>query len=200
MKNSSITKTQTEVIFNNQPKLSGYKIQEEFNERRIGLIPLIDHFISTNKRFKDKKVYITFSDKGAGSLVSIVETDVEKLVLKIPLNKDFSGSEGLFLKTWEKAGVRVPNVIEEGILNEYSFILMEYINVPLLSEKYSPEEIIKDEIDLKMGQILYTMHKPIAEGYGHIIKDKAEFLNFNGWINSSRIQEAIKYVQENTWK
>jgi fructosamine-3-kinase len=190
-------KTQKKVTFHNQPKLSNYEIQKEFNERRISLVPQIKDFLCNYDRFNNKVINVTFSEKGVGSLISIIETDTEKLILKIPLSKKFSGSEGLFLKTWEKAGVKVPKIIDKGILNEYSYILMEYIEAPLLSEKYSPEEMGKNGIGFKLCQILRTMHKPIANGYGHTINGKAEFQNFKDWINSSRIQESIKYVQEN---
>ncbi len=189
--------SQTKVIFKNQPKLSTFEIQNEFNERRLSLIPLIENFIINNDRFNGLEVNITFDERGVGSLVSLVETENEKLILKIPLSKNFPSSEGLFLKTWERAGVKVPAVIESGMLGEYSYILMEYVSAPLLSQKYSPEEMIKNSIDFKMGQILHSMHIPVASGYGHVINGEAEFSEFKDWVNKTQIQEAIKFVQEN---
>ena len=185
------------ITFSNKPKLSEHDIQKDFNERRIGLVPQIEYFLSNHDFFKTKQVNVTFKDKGVGSLVCILETTEEKLVLKIPLSKTFSEGEGLFLKVWEKVGVKVPNIIEEGKITEYSYILMEFINAPLLSEKYSSDEMIEKGIDLEVGKVLNMMHQPHAEGYGHVINGKAQYVTFQEWLNDKKLKEAISYVQEN---
>jgi hypothetical protein len=185
------------VVFKNQPKLSEYEIQKDFNERRLALIPHIKDFISEHNLFKDSDVSITFLEKGMGSLVTIIECLEKKLILKIPLSKNFSGNEGLFLKVWQQSGIRVPQVIEEGILGGHNYILMEYIDYPLLAEKYSYEEFIEKDIYIKMGRTLRLMHGPEAKGYGRVSDDQAEFLEFSEWLKNSEIQNSIKYIQEN---
>ena len=185
--------TRSNVIFRNQPKLSEYEIQKDFNDRRLGLVALVDNFLSHHHLFKTDTVNVTFSDKGLGSLICILETKNGKMVLKVPLSKTSSGSEGLFLKTWEKVGVKVPHIIEEGELNDYRYILMEYIDAPLLSEVLISNKGASSEI----GHILRTMHIPKAKGYGRVVDGKAEYSTFEEWIGSKKIQDAVNYVQKN---
>lgn len=186
----------SKVIFLNQPKLSEHLIDQKFNQLRIEFLPHIKDFILNNDRFKNKEVKITFFQKGVSSLVCIVETLEEKLVLKIPLSLNYSRGDSLFFKVWKQAGVNVPNIIEEGKINGYSYFLMEYIDAPKLSDKYSDEELIKEGIYFKMGSTLNIMHTPKAVGYGYVVDGKAEYLKFEDWINSPEVQEKAEYVKK----
>src|SRR3989344_7939285 len=123
----------TNIIFKNEPKLSEHEVDSKFNERRITLIPFVKDFISNHDLFKDKGVSVTFAQKGISSLVCIIESLNEKLVLKIHLSVSHSLGEGQFLKVWEQAGVKVPHVIEDGMLNGHAYTLMQYIDAPMLS-------------------------------------------------------------------
>jgi fructosamine-3-kinase len=187
----------SEIIFNNEPKLSEYEADSKSNIRRIELLPHVRDFIAIHPRFLNKKIFVTFAHEGISSLVSIIETPDEKLVLKIPLNILRSLDEGDFLKVWEKAGVKVPHVFEEGLLNGHNYILMEYIDAPILGKVYNNKELIENKIYLEMGSILSAMHKPKAEGYGRLINGKAEFTNFQDWFESVNIKKRLNYVHEN---
>jgi fructosamine-3-kinase len=187
----------TNIVFKNEPKLSEHEVDKNFNERRINLIPHVKDFISNHDLFKDKEVSITFAQKGIGSLVCIIESLNEKLVLKIHLSLSHSLGEGPFLKVWEQAGVKVPHVIEDGFLNGHAYTLMEHIDAPILSERYNNEELFEKGIYFEMGRTLSTMHTPIAEGYGKVVNGKAEFVEFKDWINSEDMQKRYKYVKEN---
>jgi fructosamine-3-kinase len=184
------------VVFTNEPKLSEFEIQKDFNERRLKLVPYIKDFVSAHERFKDQDVKITFSDKGVGSLVSIIGTLIEKLVLKIPLSLTFAEGEGLFLSVWRNAGIKVPDVIEEGKIYGHSYILYTYIDAPLLSDKYTSEELVKQGKLYEMGQILRRMHEPKAEGYGKVVNGKAEFERFEDLFSWPKVQKNIEYVKE----
>ena len=127
----------TKVIFQNEPKLSKHEADKNFNDRRTALAGQLESFIASHSRFQDKEVSITFAHKGISSLIAIIETSDEKLVLKIPLSPTYAEGEVLFLKVWERAGVKVPRVIEDGILDGHHFALMEYIDAPILTDKYS---------------------------------------------------------------
>ena len=187
----------TNIIFKNEPKLSEHEVDSKFNERRITLIPFVKDFISNHDLFKDKEVNVTFAQKGISSLVCIIESSNEKLVLKIPLSVSHSLGEGQFLKAWEQAGVKVPHVIEEGMLGEHSYALMEYVDAPILSEVYNNEELLENGIYFEMGQTLSAMHEPRAEGYGRVVDGHAEFVEFKDWINSEDMQKRYQYVGEN---
>lgn len=187
----------TNIVFKNEPKLSEHEVDKNFNERRINLIPYVKDFISNHNLFKDKEVSVTFAQKGIGSLVCIIDTSSEKLVLKIHLSISHSLGEGQFLKVWEQAGVKVPHVIEDGMLNGHAYTLMKYIDAPILSEVYSNEEKLKNGTYYEMGQTLSAMHAPRAEGYGRVVDSKAEFAEFKDWITSEDMQKRYQYVSEN---
>jgi len=163
----------------------------------LNLVPCVKDFISNHNLFKDKEISITFAQKGISSLVCIIESLNEKLVLKIHLSVSNSLGEGQFLKVWEQAGVKVPHVIEDGILSGHVYTLMKYIDAPILSEAYSNEELIKNGTYFEMGHILSVMHSPKAEGYGHVVNGKAEFAEFKDWIKSEDMQKRYQYVNEN---
>ncbi|HVY56201.1 MAG TPA: phosphotransferase, partial [Thermodesulfobacteriota bacterium] len=167
----------------NKPELSLHDVDRKFNDRRTGLVPMIEEYVSKHDLFKGKDVSIYFIEKGAGSLVAKIETNDEKLILKVPLSLAFSKGEGLFLKTWENAGVKVPRVYEEGSFGELSYILMEYIDAPVITGRYSPEESLKKKIYVDLGKTLRTMHAPKAEGFGGVVDGKAEYSRFSDWIN-----------------
>ena len=188
---------ESKIIFKNEPKLSENEADRKFNERRINLIPQIEKFISSHERFKNKETRVNFAHEGVSSLICIIETQDEKLVLKIHLSILRHMDEGQFLSIWEQAGVSVPHVIEEGMLNEHAYVLMEYIDAPLLGEKYNREGLINNGLRSEMGTTLRKMHEPKGEGYGRLINDKGEFSNFKDWLMSENIQNRFKYVKEN---
>jgi fructosamine-3-kinase len=186
-----------QVNFTNKPKLSSHDVDRDFDERRIKLVPHIEAFISNHPRFKDKEVSVTFTHEGVSSLVSVIETSDEKLILKIPLNLSDSSSESHFLKAWENVGVKVPHIIEEGVISEHSYMLMEYVDAPIVSEAYSHKDLAEKGIYTEMGSTLRAMHKTEAEGYGRLINGKAEFSQFKDWLLSEKIQRTFRYAKEN---
>lgn len=185
------------ISFTNKPKLSNHEVDRDFNERRIKLVPRIEAFISNHPKFHDKEASVTFAHEGVSSLISIIETTDEKLVLKIPLSLSDSPNEGRFLKVWEGAGVKVPHVIEEGLIGEHTYILMEHIDSPIISEAYSSKELAEKGIYTEMGSTMRTMHRPEAEGYGRLINGKAEFSKFKDWLLSEKVQQKFRYAKEN---
>jgi fructosamine-3-kinase len=185
------------ITFTNEPLLSEHGVDRKFNERRISLLPLVKDFITNHPRFIDKEVSVSFAHKGVSSLISIIDTAEEKLILKIPLSMSNNGSEALFLREWEKAGVKVPHVFEEGRLGESSYILMEFINAPLLSSAYSSQELLEKTIYFQMGEMLYQMHIPEARGYGKVNNRAGEFNDFEQWIRSADMEKRALYINEN---
>jgi fructosamine-3-kinase len=185
------------IAFTNQPKLSGFDVDRKFDDRRASLIPQIKDFLESHDRFKDKNVAVTFSHNGVSSLVCILESGGEKVILKIPLRTDRASSEPMFLKVWEQAGVKVPHVYEEGKIGDHSYALMEFVDAPLLSELYSSGELEERKIYSEMGQALRKMHTPEANGFGRVIDSKAEFETFKDWLSSDYIKERVDYIKEN---
>jgi hypothetical protein len=188
---------ESKIVFKNEPKLSENEADSKFNERRITLVPQVEKFISSNERFNGKETSVSFAHKGVSSLICIIETQNEKLVLKVHLSILRSMDEGQFLSVWEHAGVSVPHVLEEGMLNGHAYVLMEYIDAPLLGEKYSREELINNGLRSEMGAILRKMHEPKGEGYGLLIDGKGEFSNFKDWLMSENTQNRFQYSKDN---
>lgn len=184
----------TKVTFLNQPHLVPNPAQEVFNERRLALVPVIADFVSAHPRFEGE-VSVTFPGKGVSSVVALLSFGDERLVLKIPLRLDGASGEGLFLKTWAAAGVRVPEVKEEGSVGEYRYTLMSHIDAPTLSTRPAAD-LFEKRIFLEMGRTLRMMHAPRAEGFGDVVDGRAEFATFDEWLNSPRVRARIDYVRE----
>lgn len=187
----------TTVTFTNKPKNTGFEADKVFNERRANLVPHVEQYILTNNRFFDKKVRVTFPERGISSLISVIEADNKKVILKIPLSTDYAEGEAQFLKVWEQVGAKVPHVLEEGVLGGHSYLLMEYIDAPVLMDAYTPAELNEQGILLEMGRTLRKMHLPTAQGYGRVVGDKPEFATFKDWISSPDMEERISYVKAN---
>ena len=132
------------------------------------------------------------------SLVCILDIENnDKLVLKIPLSTKGAKSEGTFLKVWEGLGVSVPHVLEEGVIDEHSYILMKYIDAPTLTEFYKISELTEQKIFVAMGSVLRKMHGSEAIGFGRLYNDKPEFLKFKDWLHEEHNQQKFTYVKEN---
>ena len=193
MKNEKEKATET-IIFDNEPRLFDHEADK--NEEILKLIPHIKSYVASHERFRGKEIHIAFVRKGISSLVCILNTAEEKVVLKISLGIGYTEGETQFLEVWEKVGVRVPRVLERGKIGDHSYILMEFIVEPILSNKYTYEELVENGIYLEMGRTLKRMHIPKADGYGRVIKGKAGFSNFEAWLTREDMKKRIKYVKE----
>jgi len=187
------------VIFINEPKFSEHEVDFDFNERRKNLIPKLKDLILQHEFFVDKNVEVTFLDTGISSLVSILNTGEKKYIIKIPLSKLTSGLESKFLKAWEGFGVKVPHIFDEGKIGEHFYIIMEYVEAQLLSQKYTPDKLIENKTYKDMGVILRKMHQVKSVGYSNIVNDKidTEYSNITDWLaGDTRTNEQIAYVRE----
>ena len=133
-------KQASRIVFKNQPKLSGFEIDKRYDDLRSMLVPYIENFLSTDELFKDKQVNVEFSHQGVSSLLSFVEVGDEKYVLKIPLNTTFAEGEATFLKAWESTGVATPHILREGIIADFPYILMSYVDAPVLADAIAQGE------------------------------------------------------------
>jgi len=175
-------------VFHNEPQPTEREGDKDFDTKRQSLVAEISDYLSTHEKFRGKQVGITFA--ASGSLTSIVESSGKKFVFKIfPHTK----AEAQFLNAWEKAGVRVPHVIEEGRMGEYAYILMEHVDAPTLANAYAPEELAEKGIYREMGQLLRRMHAAKAEGYGPVIGGNATHSEFREWFLGAHVIAAIAY-------
>jgi fructosamine-3-kinase len=183
-----------QIHYKNMPRLSEHEIDKISNDRRIALAPLLESFLASDEMFVGKDISVEYSHKGVSALVVFIEAGADKYVLKIALKPNAEG-EALFLKKWEEIGIKVPHVYKEGKLGNHHYILMSFINAPMLSESMN-NGLVKSDIWVDLGKILCNMHKPGALGYGRLVGGKAEYTTFKGWIMSEKVQEKIKYVEE----
>ncbi len=191
--------TSQKITFTNEPKLSEHEVDQKFNERRKKLVPLIKDFIAQHPLFSGKKVDVTFLHAGVSSLVSILETPEQKLILKIPLSELNSRLEGVFLKAWEDVGVKVPHVLEEGEIGEHFYVLMEYVDSETVSSKYKGEESLEKNIYHDLGKLLRKMHEAKTEGYSNIVNKKSEpeYFSIAEWLKGdTNMQTQVEYVKE----
>lgn len=191
--------TSQNITFTNEPKLSEHEVDQKFNERRKKLVPLMKDFIAQHPLFSGKKVDVTFLHAGVSSLVSIVETPEQKLILKIPLSELNSRLEGTFLKAWEVVGVKVPHVLEEGEIGDHFYVLMEYVDSETVSSKYKGEESLEKNVYHDLGKLLRKMHGAKTEGYSNIVNKKSEpeYFSITEWLKGdTNMQTQVEYVKE----
>lgn len=183
------------VVFKNQQKLSGFDIDKRADDLRVSLIPHVEAFLKNDELFSGKEISVEFSHVGVSSLLSFIETEGKKYVLKIPLfDSTLAGTEALFLKAWEKVGVSVPDVYKMGEIDSHQYLLMEFIDAPVLMDVIEKGEA-KDNVSVELGKILAQMHTAKAEGFGRIVDGAPEHKTFREWILSQQIQERITYVK-----
>lgn len=186
------------ITFLNQPKLSPHAVDQKFNEKRVNLIPEIENYIADNLLFKDESVNVSFFHEGVSSLVSLLETLKERYVLKVGLREGSHNREALFLKTWESIGVSVPHILEDGLINKHSYILMQYIDAKPLTF-FPREKLINEKVFYQMGKILSHMHTIVATGYGRPNDNgNGEFEKFETWLyEDQHNKNQFSYVEEN---
>lgn len=187
----------SKITFLNQPLMSDHGVDGKRNEKRKELIPLIETFLSNHPLFKDKTVSVFFAQKGVSSLVSILDVEDKKFVLKIPLASN-TDQEGIFLTAWEKVGVSVPHVIEEGMIGTYKYLMMGYIDAKNLRDHFKLGGLIRESVFVIMGSTLKQMHTTVANGYGKIINGRGQYPDFRSWISEDEeIKKCIADVKEN---
>ncbi len=192
-----IEKQNSTITFKNQPKLSGDPVDKKRDELRVALVPHVERFVATDEFFKGQEVTVEFSEQGVSSLVSFIETRGEKFVLKIPLNDIGSaGSEALFLKTWESAGISTPHIFKEGMFDTNPYLLMQYIDEPTVQEKYKENDEGRENLFFEAGKILRAMHRPEAVGFGRVANGKGEYNTFPEWLNSADMEKRERYIED----
>ena len=88
------------------------------------------------------------------------------------------------MRAWESAGVSVPHVIEEGVIDGSYYLLMDFVNAQTLQETYKKGEIIRKGIFIKMGKMLHQMHTARSEGFGSIKDGKGCYRQFSEWLDN----------------
>lgn len=185
------------ITFLNQPKLSGLATYKDQDERRLNLIPKIESWLTNHQLFRDKQVSVEFFQTGETGLVSIVRLPEQQFVLKVLLRSDGPQGEPEFLNACEAVGVSVPHVYEFGMLNEYPYILMSFINAKSLDHSLE-SELLERNIFKKMGEVLRKMHQAKAKGFGRAKEDGiGEHKTFSSWLlESPQIINHLSYTQK----
>lgn len=189
-------KDNNRIIFKNQPKLTSDQADTEFDQMRMSLLPHIKELVLAHDLFKRKEVSVTFSHQGISSVVAMLETVDNKIVLKVPLNTRHHLGDVLVLEKWKEVGVSVPHIFEEGLIGEHRYFLMDYIDSPIVLDTYSEVELVDQKKYVEIGSILSQMHKAYAQGYGRIVNGQAEHETFKDWVLSRDIQKRIEYVHK----
>lgn len=119
------------IIVRNEPKQSEHEVDQKFNEMRLEFIPYIKQFVAEHALCRgEKEIGIEFAHKGVSSIIAIIDSPINKWVLKIPRSRELSAGEGQFFAVWERAGVSVPHAFETGETHGLPYTLMDYIDAP----------------------------------------------------------------------
>lgn len=155
----------------------------------------IKQFLAEHALIDDKEIQVTFFHTGVSSLVCKVETHTKCYVLKIALRSK-PIDESIFLQIWSEAGVSVPHIFETGDFFGKNYFFLEYIDAKVLSQHYTPKELVADNIYFTMGRILKIMHTPDAQGFGRPNGAAGQYKTFTDWLTEGEdIQEALDYVR-----
>lgn len=190
----SFEKKRGVVTFLNQPERLKHAADTERSEERQVIAEAIPAFIAGHEHLRNQHVRVSFAERGVSSLVALLQTPTEKLVLKTSLIS--SKGEGEFLRAWEQVGVKVPHVFEVGTLADHDYLLMEHIDARTLEESYSSKERLTNGSYVEMGKTLRMMHEAKGEGYGIVEDGKAKFTAFSDWLCSPKRREAALYLRE----
>lgn len=182
------------ITFLNKPNISGNAVDKKRDVRIREIEPHIEGFIKKNTRFTAEEVTATFAYTGITSLVVFIEAN-EKYVLKIALSGHSLG-ESEFLKIWQKVGITVPKIYEEGEILTYKYILMEFIDAPILQDTYTEEELEALGKYRDAGRVLRSMHEPVAVGFGQYRNGRGEYDSFQEYFESEDYQKKIDIINE----
>ncbi|HSI21083.1 MAG TPA: aminoglycoside phosphotransferase family protein [Verrucomicrobiae bacterium] len=191
---NSTTPPSERIHFKNTPRLLEHEADQEFNARRLALVPKVERFLEEESLFEGKELSVEFAQTGVSSLVCFVECDGKKYVLKVPLSHTMGEAEALFLKKWEAAGVKTPHVYGDGRLGDHPYLLMEFVEAPVLEDAIAggtaPETVWRD-----MGHTLAQMHTTQGSGFGRIANGKPQYDTFEGWLFSDSTQKRVTTIQ-----
>ena len=185
------------ITFLNQPKLSGLAAYIDQDERRLNLVLKIQSWLNSHEPFKDKEVSVEFFQTGETGLVSIVRFLDQQFVLKVLLRSDGPQGEPEFLKACESVGVSVPHIYEFGMLDDFPYMLMSYINARSLDHS-SEDELVERNTFKRMGEVLRKIHCARAKGFGRVKEDgSGEHETFSSWIlESPQMINHLLYTQK----
>ena len=183
--------------FSEEPKLSGVDVDKGNDELRLQLAPKIEELAKTHELFAGKNAKVTFAQHGISSLVAKIETGEDKYVFKTPVSTRPVEGEAMFLKAWEAVGVSVPRIVEEGLIGDRPYLLMDFVDADVLKRAFNnPKEIIEARIYEQMGATLRKMHQVHRDGYGVIRNGQPEYATFGEWLDGKDVSRKTKSVQE----
>lgn len=162
--------------------MSDHEADQLTNEQRMEVAGKIEEFLDSHTLFRGKNIEVSFAQKGVSSLVSIIDIGERKYVLKVPRRPGMAELEALFLNAWKSAGVAVPEIIDQGMIDTHAYILMEFIDAENLKDHYTLNGLIRERIFVKMGETLRAMHGVHASGFGKPIHGKGEYDDFKSWL------------------
>lgn len=171
------------IIFKNEPNITGHEVDKKRDDRKLEMIPHVEAFVAGHSLFEGKEVRITFPQDGVSSLVSIIEVENMKYVLKIPLKAHPIEGEAEFLMKWGEEGVSVPEIIEEGLIEDRPYILMKFIDARNLRGEFSFKEMQENGTFAEMGEALSKMHQVKSMGYGRLKDGKPEYPTFSSFLS-----------------
>lgn len=183
------------------------QFRDSFSEQKIEKLKniqiLMEGFLKTHSLFKDREVEISFFKTGVASFVCLLthygNAGVKKYIFKVPLFTKGNDTETLFLKAWAEVGVLTPQIIETGYIEGYYYMIMEYVDFPLVFDYYADakENLFKDGMYYKLGHTLKKMHSVSGEGFGKVVKGKGLYKSLKDYfLENNKLEENISYIKE----
>lgn len=155
-------------------------------------------------------ISIEFYHEGVSSIVAkLILSDGKKYVLKTSSRNKILKSEIISLKKWKEVGVVVPDIYEEGDIDQHPYYIMDYFDGLTLKNKIDDNSIGLEYVGKIMGETLAKMQKVSGVGFGFpsagkdtellgtipLLKDYLEF----EFVNSNKFDLVCKEFPEIEW-
>ncbi len=123
--------------------------------------------LSNSLLFKGKEIELYYFQQGVGSIVAKVSlSNGEVYVIKTTETRNRTIAEIKSYKAMSDNDINVPEVYEEGVIDEYPFFIMEYFEESTLQDKLNKGEMTIEEISEIKSEVFVNLKKISGKGYG----------------------------------
>ncbi len=154
--------------FKNKPIIKEWMSEGE-KEFRENIQDFISQAVQQNQPlFSKDEITVTFFQNGVASVVGLMIQKDKKYVLKTCFKSHRAGIEAAVFKIWTRHDIRTPHLFSQGLVNGFTYFIMEYIETPTLLEVITDNSEKREEILKSIGKLFFKMHQIKIEGFSSL--------------------------------
>lgn len=184
--------------FLSAPKTYHWMNSEDANflkDMHKALVP----FLSSHKLFKGKEIKLGyFPDIGESSYIVVIQAGDKKFVFKSARDPNLISIEAAILAEWNRREIKTPHIWEKGLISDHPYLLMDYIDEPLIGD-FSVNSLLEKSFIQEMGHTLRKMSQVTGVGYGKTTDSifQGAFNSFDEYIKQALAQnENLNYLED----